>query len=163
MKKLITLLFPILFLVMVSLACQTGSAPTPQSFLHKLQEWIEVGDYDVFVHQIIIETEVVEGKRLVLIEVEYANQRSAEALSCRRNQWVLYDAQGYSYEAEYNDSLYADKNLQYLGGDRFLNQGLRLRGWLAFKIPENASVQRLQFFTSFLGTEAVDILVEEQK
>jgi hypothetical protein len=111
----------------------------------------------------MVEPELVDGKRLVFIEVEYTNQRSAEALSCRRNQWVLYDAQGYSYEAEYGDEVYEIKKVQYLGSERFLNQNLKLRGWLAFKIPETASVQRIQFFTSFLGTEAVDILVEEQK
>ena len=163
MRKKFLLLLPLLLIGLVSLACSASSDPAPKSSLRQVQEWIEVGDYDIFVHQIKFEPELVEGKRLILVEVEYANQRSAEALSCRRNQWVLFDAQGFSYEAEYNDGLYAEKNIQYLGGDRFLNQGLHLRGWLAFKIPETASVQRLQFFTAFLGTEAVDILVDEQK
>jgi len=32
--------------------------------------------------------------------VEYRNRSGRENLSCRRNQWLLYDKGGYTYKAE---------------------------------------------------------------
>jgi hypothetical protein len=84
-------------------------------------------------------------------------------LSCRSNQWYLYDDQGYSYEAESSGALYEDKDLQYLGGERFLNRNMKLRGWLAFRVPETATIARLQFMTGFLGTETAEIMIDELK
>lgn len=164
-KKLLVLLL-VLLSGMVLISCSAGANQSSQpstNSTHSIQEWIQVGDYDIFVHEIIEEKDVIEGKRLIYIEVEYANNRSAEELSCRRNQWYLYDDQGYSYEAESSRELYEKKDVQYLGGDRFLNQGMKLRGWLVFKVPENAAIKSLQFITAFIGTETADIIIDQQK
>jgi hypothetical protein len=115
------------------------------------------------VHEIIEDQDVIDGKQLVYIEVEYANSRSAEELSCRRNQWYLYDDQGYSYEAESSRDIYEEKDLQYLGGERFLNQNMKLRGWLVFKVPENAVIKNIQFITAFIGTETAVIMLDKPK
>jgi hypothetical protein len=163
MRKTFFFLLPIILIGMILTACGTRSTQASKNSTHSIKEWIQVGDYDIFVHQIIVEKEVVDNKRLVYIEVEYANQRSAEELSCRVNQWVLYDSQGYSYEAKSSRNLYENKNVQYLGSDRFLSQNMQLRGWLAFEIPENAILKRIQFITAFLGTKTADILVDEPK
>lgn len=142
---------------------ETQPSQPSQSSPYSIQEWIQVGDYDIFVHEIIEEQEAVDGKRLAYIEVEYANNRSAEELSCRRNQWYLYDDQGYSYEAESSRDIYEQKDLQYLGGDRFLNQDMKLRGWLVYKVPEDATIKNIQFITGFIGTETADIMIDEPK
>ncbi len=132
----------------------------PKNSTFHTGEWVQAGDYDVFVHNVVQDPQGTGGKRLVFIEVEYANHRSTEALSCRRNQWYLYDNQGYSYEAESNNSLYESKNLQYLGGDHSLNRDMQLRGWLAFSVPQTATITRIQFMTAFLDTQTADILLE---
>jgi hypothetical protein len=147
----------------VLISCSSKEKQPSQSSTHSPQEWVQVGDYDIFVHEIIEEQDVVDGKQLVYIEVEYANNRSAEELSCRRNQWYLYDDQGYSYEAESSGDIYEEKDLQYLGGDRFLNQNMKLRGWLVFKVPENAAIKNIQFVTAFIGTETADIMLDKPK
>jgi len=119
-----------------------------------------VEEYDIFVHTLIEEQDVIDNKRLVFIEVAYANNRSAEALSCRRNQWYLYDDQGYSYEAESSPDLYENKDVQYLGGERLLSQNMELRGWLAFKVPANTVITRIQFMPDFLTTKTADIIID---
>ena len=156
---------------MVLISCNTNSTnQSSQNSTSSIQEWIQVGDYDVFVHEFVSEQDIVNGDRLAYIEVEYANNRSAEELSCRRNQWYLYDDQGYSYEAEndwYNDEfggkLYEITDLHYLGGEHYLSQNMQLRGWLIFIIPENANIVRVQFMTAFLDTKTADILINETK
>jgi len=163
MKKILPFVL-LAFLHGIALAsCNAKPNQPSQNSSHNIQEWIQAGDYDVFVHEIIIEQDVIDEKRLVYLEVEYANNRSAEELSCRRNQWYLYDNQGYSYEAESSGALYENKDLQYVGGERFLNRNMQLRGWLAFKVPENATITRAQFMTGFVGTETAEIMIDELK
>ena len=153
----------ILFIVLgaiVLAACGTKGSQMAEPTVRTTQEWTEVGDYDVLVHEFVDETDSQGDQRVIFINVEYANNRSNEALSCRKNQWYLYDDQGYSYEAGSKASLYDDKNLQYLGGERFITLNKNLRGWLAFEIPDDAVVDGIQFITGFLGTESVDIFVK---
>lgn len=163
MRKSLLFVLSVLLCGMALTSCNAKSNQSSQNSTYNIQEWIQVGDYDIFVHKIVEEQDVIDGKRLVYIEVEYANNRSAEELSCRRNQWYLYDDQGYSYEAESSDDLYENKDLQYLGGDRFLNQNMQLRGWLVFKVTENATIKRIQFVTAFINTETADIIIDELK
>lgn len=158
-KKLLVIASVHLFGIVLA-ACNTKPNTASQNSTHNIQEWIQVGDYDIFVHNVNQEQEVIDGKRLIYIEVEYANNRSSEELSCRRNQWYLYDSEGYSYEAESGGDVYINNDLQYLGGDRFVNQGMKLRGWLVFRVPENTSVKRIQFITGFIGTETADIIID---
>ena len=166
MKRNMLFLFSVLLFGVVLISCSTKEdkpSQSSQNSSHSIQEWIQVGDYDVFVHEIVEEQEVVDGKRLAYIEVEYANNRSEEELSCRRNQWYLYDEQGYSYEAETSRDIYDKKDLQYLGGDRFVNPNMKLRGWLLFQVPEDATIKNIQFITGFIGTETADIIFDEPK
>jgi len=51
-------------------------------------------------------------------------------------------------------------NLHYLGGERYLSQNMHVRGWLIFVVPEEATLDRIQFITGFLGTKSVDIPVK---
>lgn len=156
----------------------------------KIQQWVRVGDYEIFVHDVVEEhiapklkwdqyesPEMVlpdgtylttlpdaEDGRVMYVNVEYRNSTRDNTLSCRRNQWYLFDAEGYNYEAESTYSrdfvhLYENQNKRYLGGERLLNPQTRLRGWLAFKIPKEAVIERIQFITGFLGGKAADFAV----
>lgn len=129
---------------------------------HSLQEWVTVGDYDVFVHRLTGQGSVTgaETERILYVEVEYRNQSGQESLSCRRNQWHLFAEDGYSYEAlsEVGAShLYEEK--KYFGGDRFINPSMHVRGWLAFRVPVDAKIELLQFMTAFLGTKTAEFRV----
>ena len=129
----------------------------------KLQEWITVGDYDILVHKLIEQIIITDSKneRIIYAEVEYRNQSGKDSLSCRRNQWRLYEEDGYNYESESQvtaPNLYTDK--KYFGGDRFINPGMNARGWFAFRVPEQAKIITLQFITAFIGTKSTDISVE---
>jgi len=129
----------------------------------KLQEWLTVGDYGIIVHRVAEQTLAASQKqqRVIYAEVEYRNRSGRENLSCRRNQWLLYDKGGYTYKAETELTaahLYAAK--RYFGGERFLNPGMNARGWLAFQVPEDANIIVLQFLSAFIGTKTADISVE---
>ena len=130
-----------------------------------VREWISVGDYQIFVHRITEQTFTANDKkqRVVYAEVEYSNRSGKENLSCRRNQWLLYDQNGYTYQAQHETvapQLYRDK--AYFGGDRFLNPGMNARGWFAFQVPDDAKIIVLQFLTAFIGTKTADIRVENE-
>ena len=169
-KRLYLSMLLILYGVFITGCVAMSQKQSPEDFPGSINEWIQVGDYDIYVHEIGIEEEAVKGKKLAYIEVEYANNRSTEELSCRRNQWYLYDTQSYSYEAEsdsfnddFNGDLYEITNLHYLGGERYLSPNMHVRGWLIFVVPEEATLDRIQFITGFLGTKSVDIPVAGMK
>lgn len=126
-------------------------------YAQQLQQWLKAGQYDIFVHELL--EEEIHSQRLLLVNVEYQNE-GIENLSCRRNQWVLYDAEGYSYDAATEAVFFEEKGRIPLNGERFLNPGMHLRGWIAFKIPPSASPERVQFLTGFLRTTTVDFLLK---
>jgi hypothetical protein len=99
-----------------------------------------------------------QTQRLFFADVAYRNP-SAETLSCRRSQWVLYDKEGYSYDAEGNNNLFTPKERAPLGGERFITPGTRVRGWVAFIIPKSAQIERLQFLTGHLSTKIAEFLL----
>jgi hypothetical protein len=83
-------------------------------------------------------------------------------MSCRRNQWHLFDRNGYSYEAKSEiaaSHLYQEK--RYFGGDRFIDPGMNVRGWFAFTVPLDAQITVLQFMTQFVSTKTASIFVGE--
>lgn len=138
---------------------EASGQPLPTSYALPKRDWIRVGDYEIFLHEVL--DDQVNDQRVVYINIEYTTQRTNQTLSCRRNQWLLFDQEYYSYEAEgSNKALYEDKQRPFFGGERFLNRGMRARGWLAFKVPPAAQLKRLQFFTSFLSARTVDILLD---
>jgi hypothetical protein len=92
-----------------------------------------------------------ERVRVLFVDVMYRNPTSDKSLDCRRNQWVLYDTNGYNYEpTESNRFLYENNNKPFMGGSRFINPGMKLRGWLAFEIGEDVVPEHLQFTDGFL-------------
>jgi hypothetical protein len=118
---------------------------------------MRAGLYELCVQAIL--DEPGKADRIWSIDVEYRNA-GADTLSCRRNQWILFDDAGYSYDPLGDTSLLARHGRPALTGERFLTPGMRLRGWLAFKLPPDLRVQRLQFLTGFLNTHTVEFLFE---
>lgn len=129
----------------------------------KILEWIQVGDYNIFVHKVTEQwhTNGHKKERVIHAEVEYRNQTQEENMSCRRNQWHLYSKHGYSYEAKSElEASYLYEEKKYFGGERYINPEMNARGWFAFPVPEDAEITVLQFMTAFIGTKTADIRVE---
>lgn len=137
-----------------------NSSKLPASLERPEWGWLRVENYEIFLHEILVEQD--GDQQVVYINIEYANSRSKSPLSCRRNQWLLFDQENYSYEAEgTSKTLYEDKQRPYFGGERFLNLKMHARGWLVFKLPTAARPKRLHFFTAFLSTHAIDIPLDK--
>lgn len=114
------------------------------TYTNKPCQWIKVAEYDVFLHKFSVEK--VSKERVLFIEVEYEN-KTADPLKYRHDQWIIYDKTGYTYEAVKDFShphLYKKEKI-YLGMQRILNPGMRLRGWLAFVLPLENAIECLQF------------------
>jgi hypothetical protein len=95
--------------------------------------------------------------RVLFVDVAYRNTTTNKTLDCRSNQWFLFDADGYSYEPQgSNQFLYDNNNKPYLGGSRFLNPGMKARGWLAFELKLNIVPERMQFVDGFISGNTAD-------
>lgn len=115
------------------------------TYTHHIQQWLRVGEYEVFVHSIGEET--VQKQRVLYIEVAYRNASSID-LTCRHDQWVVFDRDGYTYEPtkDYDfRALYESNARRYVGLSRVITPGMLLRGWLGFVLPETALLAYLQF------------------
>ena len=113
------------------------------TYTNKTRQWIRVAGYEVFLH--VVSNETVKKDRVLYIEVECRNVLAAP-LTCRHDQWIIFDKDGYTYEPVKDFSfpeLYEQK--RYLGMSRTITQAMRLRGWLAFVLPPSAVVEYLQF------------------
>ena len=98
--------------------------------------------------------------RIVFVNVIYHNPTQNKTLDYRRNQWFLFDSDGYSYEAvDANRFLYENNDKPFLGGTRYLNPGLKARGWLAYELKDQAVPERIQFVDGFLRGNSVDFLL----
>lgn len=115
------------------------------TYTHQLQQWLKVAGYEVCVQAIAEET--VKTDRVLSIEVEYRNATPVP-LTCRHDQWVVFDAAGYTYEPVKDfvaPELYEPVGKRYLGLTRILTPGMKLRGWLVFRLPASTRVAYLQF------------------
>jgi hypothetical protein len=115
------------------------------TYTQKIQQWLRVGEYEVCLHSISVET--VKKERVLYIDVAYRNP-SATALTCRHDQWLVFDGEGYTYEPvkDYDfRELYEGNAKRYLGMSRIITPGMRLRGWLGFLIPPSMTIEYLQF------------------
>jgi DNA-directed RNA polymerase subunit RPC12/RpoP len=118
--------------------------PSPVStYASQPGQWIKVADVDVLLRT--FSEESVGRERVLFVEIEYENKIS-DLLKYRHDQWIVFDKAGYTYEATMDylyPHLYAGKI--YLGGQRMLNPGMRLRGWLVFILPPSSAIECLQF------------------
>lgn len=115
------------------------------TYTQQIQQWLRVAEYEVFLHSILMET--VKKDRVLYIDVAYRNPSSA-ALTCRHDQWIVFDTEGYTYEPvkDFNfPELYEGNAKRYLGMSRIITPGMRLRGWLGFLLPASTTIEYLQF------------------
>lgn len=114
------------------------------TYTNTMGQWLSVAEYDVLLHAVIHET--VEEQRVLYIEVEYEN-RTSNPIKYRHDQWIVFDTHGHTFEPAKDFThphLYADGRI-YLGMTRVLNPAMKLKGWLAFLLPELVSIEYLQF------------------
>lgn len=115
------------------------------TYTQHIEQWLRVAEYELFLHNISVET--VKEQRVLYIDVSYRNQLAAP-LTCRHDQWIVFDRDGYTYEPvkDYNSpELYGGNGKRYVGLSRTLSPGMRLRGWLAFLVPGSTTIEYLQF------------------
>jgi hypothetical protein len=127
------------------------------TYTQNLQQWLKVGNYEIYLHSIT--DEKVGQDRIIYANVEYRNNIN-ETLSCRPSQWVLFDTDGYTYDTLGMTALFEDRGRAPLRGERFINPGMRVRGWLAFKVPASSVLERLQFLTGHLTTRTVEFILK---
>lgn len=115
------------------------------TYTQHIQQWLRIAEYELFLHSISIET--FKEMQVLYIDVAYRN-RSTTAITCRHDQWIVFDREGYTYEPvkDYNfPELYEGKAKRYIGLSRIITPGMRLRGWLGFLIPTSTTIEYLQF------------------
>lgn len=124
---------------------------------HAFHEWVEVPPYHVAVHDardgIVWDDSGAEPRTVRSVLVEYANYTDAP-LSYRLAQWMLYDTEGYAYEAELRTALYAAEALRRLKEGVTLT-GQSVKGWVAFEVPDQARLAYLQFRPGYLPTASL--------
>ncbi len=130
--------------------------PSPLiTYTHQHQQWLAAGDYEVFVHEMF--EEKVKEQRVFYANVEYRNPGS-DILSCRHNQWVIFDRDGYGYDSSWDSNLFKE-HVPGLTGERFASPGMQVRAWVAFKVPSEVEIIRLQFITAFLSTRTIEFIL----
>lgn len=125
-------------------AAKGGIQPTV-TYTQHLQQWLRVADYEVFVHSLSQAT--ITKERVLYIEIAYRNP-ATYPLTCRHDQWVIFDTNGYTYEPLRDfdkPEIYKSQQKPYVGLSRVITPGMNLRGWLGFLIPETATLVYLQF------------------
>ncbi len=136
----------------------------PRATITKLDtfgRWLRAGEYEICIYDVIQEQ---DGSKIVVsVDVGYQNRLIDETLDCRRNQWVLFDTEDYSYDTEYgkHDDYLTKKGRHSLGSQRFINPNSKLRGWVAFQIPNTSSPVKIQFFSGYLKTFTVDFFLDK--
>ncbi|MBT7073793.1 MAG: hypothetical protein HN922_02665, partial [Anaerolineae bacterium] len=134
---------------------------------HEIQKWIRVKEHEIYIHKVterfFISTKL-SGKikeRILYVEVEYRNLSQEEEISCRRNQWLLFDQSGYSYEARTNRGAFKLYEGKPYFKEQALGFGRNARGWFAFPVSEDAEIIILQFKTAYIGAKTADFGIKE--
>lgn len=128
------------------------------TYTRHLNQWLRVGDYEICVHDVF--EEPVQDERVIYVNVAYRNT-SNKNLSCRRAQWVIFDVDGYTYDPESRNTLLEPFGRPPLSGERVIAIGMRVRGWLAYKIPKGCTIERLQFLTGYVSSKITEFLLAQ--
>ncbi|MEL7362015.1 MAG: DUF4352 domain-containing protein [Bacteroidota bacterium] len=122
---------------------------------HAFHDWVDVAPYRVTAtaqrDEQLWDRSALESRpvRSVRVLVAYANYADAP-LTYRLGQWMLYDTEGFAYEARLQTDLYAGDALQRLKEGVILT-GQHTQGWVAFEVPESARLAYLQFRSGYLS------------
>jgi DNA-directed RNA polymerase subunit RPC12/RpoP len=115
------------------------------TFTNQVKQWIQVAEYKLHLHAISLE--LVGEERVLYADIEFRNE-SEQPFTCRHDQWIVFDNDGYTYEPAMDfaaPQVYEQRGRRYLGMTRMLTPGMRLRGWLGFILPATGMVKCLQF------------------
>jgi hypothetical protein len=115
------------------------------TFTNQVKQWLQVAEYKLHLHAISVEQ--VGEERVLYADIELRNE-SERPFTCRHDQWIVFDGDGYTYKPvmDFNGPhIYEKRGRIYLGLSRVLTPGMRLRGWLGYILPAGAVVQCLQF------------------
>ncbi len=135
--------------------------------IYHLNQWIEIDDYLVQIEEVkeeIIQTRSSsssEKVRTVRLLVAYQNQTEG-TLKHVGLQWLLYDADGYTYDNEIVLAYFGDDAPRKLKEGR-INPGRKVRGWVAFKVPHDAVLVYAQFRANFMTPNTADIDLSTKK
>lgn len=124
---------------------ELGRVRPTVTYTQKAEQWLHVADYEVVLHSLI--EEQVDERRVLFVDVAYRNTAQGP-LTCRHDQWVLFDREGYTYDPvrDFDDpKLYGAFDRRYHGLSRIITPGMHLRGWLAYVVPAGATLDYLQF------------------
>jgi len=114
------------------------------TYTRGIKQWLRVAEYDIMLLGVANDKE--KGKKIFYIEIEYEN-KTAAPIKYRHDQWVVFDTEGHSFEPVKDFThphLYTEEKI-YLGMTRVLNPGMKLKGWLAFVLPGESTIEYLQF------------------
>jgi hypothetical protein len=139
-------------------AQSSGPASTPQSKTEKLGEWAEKDEVAMVAHAVEdpanVNAEVYQlkpGARLVAVEFEMGCLAGSHQFGPQLIK--LADTRGKTYDrvpnamADHEDLAVTD-----------LHAGERLRGWLAFEVPEGAEPASLVYgFSGYVSVETLQI------
>jgi len=132
---------------------------------HRMGQWVRVGDYRVRVHTLLDDMVTYDAsaepltERSICLEVEYRNE-STKPIKYRPNQWYLYDTKGYRYEYGNYNHLYQGHEERKLQGG-WISPQRHVRGWVAFAVATQATIEYIQFLTGHLQGMVADIVVGE--
>lgn len=133
---------------------------------YALNEWASTEDYLVRVEE-VKEEMVLDGGlkrktevRSVRILVAYQNKKNL-LLKHVTLQWLLYDTDGYNYGSQLTRYFYGDDAPRKLQ-EGYIGLGKQVRGWVAFKVPQDAVLDYVQFRSNYMSDKAVTISLEKQ-
>lgn len=114
------------------------------TYTQRMKQWLRVAEYEVILHTVV--EAAVEKQRVLFADVAFRNSTTGP-LQCRHDQWIVFDLDGYTYEALRDfDSppIYREQDKRYLGMSRVITPKMQLRGWLGYIIPAAAQLNCLQ-------------------
>jgi len=126
---------------------------------YNLNQWIQIDNYLVRIEEMkeeLIRTgRRAEATRTVRLLVAYKNQTEG-TLKHTGLQWLLYDVAGYNYDNEIVLAYFGDDAGRKLQEGR-TNPGRQVKGWVAFKLPQDAVLDYAQFRADFMTPNTADI------
>lgn len=159
MKKNAALLFSLLLLITLACVCSseatpptvsTATAPSSEAdepvseptaepvTRAQMGDTVSLDGYSMVANEVedpapegILYT-ATEGTKLVAVNITLANDSATEPLSTNLLYATLIDSDGFTYTPELAGR---DEQLQVVD----LNQGEKVRGWISFEIPEDAT------------------------
>ena len=131
--------------------------------MYPKNEWVEIDGYRIKLSEVKEEMVRESSKKIraVRIHVLYEN-RTDHPLKYVTVQWLLYDTEGYSYSSTIMRKFYGDDSSRKLS-EGLLSTEKKVRGWVAFELPQDAKPDYVQFRANFMADAVADVYLDEHK